>query len=397
MPPNAKTPRVALLIESSRTYGRGVLRGIARYAHAHGPWSFYVVERALHGGVPDWLNAWNGDGIIARIEDRQMARKLSKFKCPVIDVLGQLPSPSVPSFDTDPLAVARIAVEFFTHAGFRHFAFCGYRGIPFSDRRADAFAQCLAERGHKLWRMPDLPSQRSPGHIQAVERQGIAAGKATARWLRDLPRPLAVLACNDIRAQQILNACREHGIRVPEEIAVMGVDNDDVLCSLCDPPLTSIEPDAENLGYSAAECLAKLMSGQKTAPGRTLIPPARLVERASTDIIAVEDPIMVSAIRFIRDHIGDGIAVKDVSAHLGRSRSDLEKRFRASLNVSVRAEILRRRIARVCQLLIETDWNLERIATAAGFATPAHLCRLFQQQFHQTPTDFRRTHYKIRQ
>ena len=392
-----KLPRVALLVESSRTYGRGVLRGIARYAHAHGPWSFFLIERDLHGGIPDILKAWRGDGIIARIEDRRMAKRLLALRCPVVDVLGQENFAGIPSFDTDAAAVAEVAVKFFLRAGFQHFAFIGYPGLPFSDHRQAAFEKQLREQGRTVVFLPRPLARRRPRYIQAVEREGIAAERVIARWLRQQAHPLAVLACNDVCAQQVLNACREQGLRVPEEIAVMGVDNDDVLCDICDPPLTSIEPDAERLGYDAAATLHRLMRGEPSDNSVTLVPPVRLVERASTDTVASEDPVVVAAIRFIRDHLGEGIAVKDVAAQLERSRSDLEKRFGLGLQTSVRSEILRLRLARACSLLLETDLNLDQTAIKVGFATAAHLCRVFQRQFHQTPTAYRHAHTNNRQ
>ena len=385
-----KIPRVALLIESSRTYGRGILRGIARFAHIHGPWSFFTMERDLHGGVPPILTTWKGDGIIARIENRAMAAKLRKLGCPVIDVLGQAALPGVPSFDTDATAVAQMAVNFFLKAGFRHFAYVGYPGIPFSDKRRAAFARFLQEHGHSLRVLPHALVGGGPKHIQAIEREGISAEGAIARWLQQQPRPLAVLACNDVRAQQVLNACREHGLRVPDQIAVMGVDNDDVLCALCEPPLSSIEPDAERLGYEAAKLLARMMKGACDLPAKTQIPPARLIERISTDFVAIEDPITVQAVRFIRANIGRGIAVKDVMAHVQRSRTDLEQRFRQGLKCSIRAEILRCRLDRVCALLRQTKLSLNEIAQHTGFSSAAHVCRLFQQRYQLSPTDFRK-------
>ena len=385
-----KLPRVALLIESSRTYGRGILRGIARYAHVHGPWSFFTMERDLHGGVPPILATWKGDGIIARIENRAMAAKLRKLGCPVIDVLGQTALPGVPSFDTDAEAVAQLAVNFFLKAGFRHFAYVGYPGIPFSDKRRAAFARFLQEHGHSLRVMPHASAGAGPKHIQAIEREGISGERMIARWLQQQPRPLAVLACNDVRAQQVLNACREHGLRVPDQVAVMGVDNDDVLCALCEPPLSSIEPDAERLGYEAAELLARMMKGDCDVRPKTQIPPARLIERISTDFVAIEDPITVQAVRFIRDNIGRGIAVKDVMAHVQRSRTDLEQRFRQGLKCSIRAEILRCRLDRVCALLRQTKLSLNEIAQHTGFSSAAHVCRLFQQRYQLSLTDFRK-------
>ena len=223
-------PRVALLIESSRNYGRGILRGIAKYVHLHGPWSCFTGERELHSGIPDWLKHWKGHGIIARIEDKHTAHALLALGRPVIDVLGNAPFEGIPAFDTDAGAVARLAADFFIQAGFRHFAFCGYRDLPFSDRRAAAFADCLAAHGYKVRVLLPPPHglaaakgglPRLPSHIQAVEQRGVERENAIAAWLRKQPRPLALFACNDVCGQQVLNACREHGIKVPDEVAVM--------------------------------------------------------------------------------------------------------------------------------------------------------------------------------
>lgn len=384
-----KIPRVALLIETSRNYGRGILQGVARYAQAHGPWSFFIEERELHSGIPDWLKRWRGDGIIARIEDKRMAQMLLQLGCPVVDLLCSTPSERIPGFTTDSNEVARLAAQFFRNAGFRHFAFCGFPGLAFSDSREEAFTAQLAVQGQKLRVLPALGDISRRAHIQAEERRGLDTEGAIAAWLRKQPHPLAVLACNDTRAQQVLNACREHGIRVPEEVAVMGVDNDNVLCSLCDPPLTSIDPGTERIGEEAAALLAQMMKGAAVPAGIRQVPPAGIVERASTDVVAMEDPIMVKAVRFIRDHFGKGIAVKDVLAEVGRSRSDLEQRFRRCLGRSVCGEIMRCRLARAARLIAETDLSLIDIAARAGFATSPHFCRVFRRQFGCTPGEHR--------
>jgi len=383
-------PQVALLIESSRNYGRGILRGIARFSHAHEPWSFFVQERELHSGIPHWLKNWKGDGIIARIENRRMAAQLSRLNCPVVDVLGSFHFPQVPAFDTDAAIVAKLAAEFFLKAGFKHFAFSGYPGIPFSDRRAAAFAKYLAEHGKSMQEMPSAPRIGDAADIQAIEQHGMMDNRITARWLQQQPRPVAVFACNDVRAQQVLNACRRHKLRVPEEVAVMGVDNDDVLCNLCEPPLTSIEPDTDRLGYEAAALLAQAMAGRKIVPKLNQIPPLGLVERSSTDVIAMDDRVMVQAIRYIRNEVGSGIAVKDVLAVVKRSRTDMEQRFRRWLGTSIHSHIEQQRLERVCRLLRETDCNLDEVARRTGFTTAAHLCCLFKKHFQQTPTRFRK-------
>jgi len=385
-------PRVALLIESSRTYGRGVLRGIARYAHVHGPWSIFSQERELQSGNPGWLKKWWGDGVIARIENRAMARDLLRLKIPVVDVLGNGTYESILGFDTDAEAVAKMAADFFVKANFRNIAYCGYRGIPFSDRREAAMAAYLARMGRTLLVCPAEGSPRATTHIQATEEAGVAGEKAIANWLRKQGRPLALFACNDVRAQQVLNACREHGIRVPEDIAVMGVDNDDVLCNLSEPPLTSIQPDTERLGHEAAALLDRLMRGKEgTTKGVRQIPPLGIVERGSTDMVAVEDPLVVRALRFIRDNLGRGIVVKDVLEEVGRSRTDLENRFRRHLQTSVRKEILRQKLDRAGDLLRQTDLRIEDIAARSGFSTATHFCRLFQTHLQTTPTRYRQS------
>jgi LacI family transcriptional regulator len=384
----ASIPKVALLVESSRTYGRGILRGIARYAHVNGPWSIYSQERELHSGIPGWLKEWKGDGIIARIEDRRMANALLRLGHPVVDVLGNNRFASILGFDTDARVVAKMAADFFLRTGFRHLAFCGYRGIPFSDRREAAFCERLEKQGLKV-RVFSSRLLRYPPHIQAVEQSGLAAEKAIAGWLRKQPCPLGLFACNDVRAQQVLNACREHGVKVPEEVAVMGVDDDDVLCNLCEPPLTSVAPDTERLGFEAARRLDQMMQGKKPEIELVQIPPLRVVERASTDVVAIGDAITVQAVRFIRDHVDDGISVKDVLANAGRSRTDLEQRFHRWFKTSIHGEIIRCRMDRVCSLLRQTDLHLNEIARRAGFSTAAHFCRLFRRRMGRTPTQYR--------
>jgi LacI family transcriptional regulator len=320
-----------------------------------------------------------------------MAAALLRLGYPVVDVLGNSQFDSIPGFDTDARAVAQLAAEFFLRAGFRHLAFCGYRGIPFSDRREAAFSECLERHGQKARVFSPRLSRYPPPHIQAVEQSGLTTEKAIAQWLRKQPRPLGLFACNDVRAQQVLNACREHNLKVPEEVAVIGVDNDDVLCDLCEPSLTSIEPDTERLGYEAAGLLARMMQGKRPKAEVVQVPPLRVVERASADVLAIGDSITVQAVRFIRDHVHEGIGVKDVLAHAGRSRTDLEQRFRRCLNGSIRVEIVRCRMDRACSLLQQTDLHLDEIARRAGFSTTAHLCRLFQRRLGQTPTQYRRS------
>lgn len=392
-------PKVALLIESSRKFGRDVLSGIAKYIHVHGPWSCYIEERELHGGIPDWLKQVPISGIIARIDGMRTAKELLRLGRPVIDVRASVRSERIPAFVTNPRAVAQMAADFFLQAGFRHFAFCGYSGIPFSDERGAAFTNYLATHGYTTHVFSPPPQSLTAARrgasapltfLQAVEQRGLENEKAIAAWLRKQPRPLALVACNDICGQQVLNACREHGVNVPGEVAVMGVDDDEVLCTISEPPLSSIKPDAERLGAEAAALLDAMMKGKGVKPGLVEIPPLWIVERASTDVVAIEDPVMVQALRFIRNHVNEGVNVKEVLAHVGCSRTDLGLRFRHWLKTSVRAEIIRLRIERACSLLRQTNLGLAEIARQSGCRDAPSFCRLFQRRLSQTPTQYRR-------
>lgn len=394
-----KLPKVALLIESSRKFGRDVLSGIAKYIHVHGPWSCYIEERELHYGIPDWVKHVPINGIIARIDSERTARELLRLGRPVIDVRASARFKQVPAFITAPRAVMQMAADFFLQAGFRHFAFCGYPGIHFSDERNTALAQYLATRGYTIDTFSPPPrsaaAARRSAHpaltlLQAVEQRGLENEKAVAAWLRHLPRPLALVACNDICGQQVLNACRENGINVPGEVAVMGVDDDEVLCTISEPPLSSIKPDAERLGSEAAALLDAMMKGKRVHPGLVEIPPLWIVERASTDVVAIEDPVTVRALRYIRSHVAEGVNVKDVLTHVGCSRTDLGIRFRHSLNTSVRAEIVRLRLDRACSLLRQTNLGLADIARQCGFRDAPTFCRLFRKRLKHTPTEYRR-------
>ncbi|SPE60888.1 Transcriptional regulator [Verrucomicrobia bacterium] len=393
-----KLPKVALLIESSRKFGRGVLSGIAKYVHVHGPWSCYIEERELHGGIPDWLKQVPISGIIARIDSQRTGNELLRLGRPVIDVRASVRFERIPAFATDTRAVAQMAADFFLQAGFRHFAFCGYPGIPFSDDRGVAFADYLATHGYATHHFSPPPRPLTAGRrganppltlLQAVEQRGLENEKAVAAWLLKQPRPLALLACNDICGQQVLNACREHGVNVPGEVAVMGVDDDEVLCTISEPPLSSIKPDAERVGTEAAALLDAMMKGKRAKPRLVEIPPLWIVERASTDIVAIEDPVMVQALRFIRSHVNEGINVKDVLAHVGCSRTDLGVRFRHWLKTSIRTEIVRIRLDRACSLLRQTNLGLAEIARQSGFRDAPSFCRLFQNRLRQTPTQYR--------
>lgn len=384
-----KPRRVILAIESSRAYGRGCLHGIGAYARNHGPWSILHLERGLSDDIPAWVRKWRGEGVIARFENTRQARVIQRLGLPAVDLRGAIHFPGLVVFDSDPQAVAQVAVNHFLERGFKHFAYCGFPGVNFSDQRFEHYAQRLREHGFSVHAYHPTTHGRSHEDVISREVGGILDLDAIGRWLASLPKPLALLSCNDVRGRQVIDASGQQHIRVPEEIAVLGVDNDRVLCDLSNPPMSSVAPDTHRLGYEGAATLDRMLRGERPLQALHLFPPRGVVTRLSTDILAIEDPDIVAALHFIREHACDGIDVSDVLRHVPISRATLERRFGRFLRRSPKDEIMRVRIERVKQLLRETDHSLCRVAELSGFQTPAHLCSAFKARTGVTPGAFR--------
>lgn len=383
-----RSPRVALLVETARSYGRALLRGIVQYARLHGPWSFYLTPGDFEQMLPR-MQSWGGTGIIARIETPRVARAILESGLPAIalDLTEAQLRPSHPlsrlgEVASDSRGAARLATEHLLDCGLRHLAFVGLTGRVWSDRREAAFVDRVREAGLEphVYRPPRSPDDRAWEREQPV----------LARWLRRLPRPAGVLACNDDRGREVLEACRAAGLRVPEDLAVVGVDNDELLCELADPPLSSVALNAEAGGYRVAALLDQMMRGKVRTPGRLVVEPLGVVTRRSTDIRALDDPVVAEALRFLHDHAAEPIGVEDLVARLLVSRRSLEIRFRRLVGRTPHEELQRVRLERVRRLLLETDLPLPRIATAAGYGTATHLARVFHRTYGSTPARYRR-------
>ncbi len=387
-----KSPlRVALLMEITRGYGRGVCAGVAAYARAHGHWAFELQERILHQTFPDWLKTWQGDGIIAWIENAPAARAIARTGLPAVDLLGERSWLGIPLVHLDVDAVARLAVDYYLENGFRQFAFCGYPGLIYSDQRSQAFVRYLATKGMRPSIFHAPSTKKRGGDILSREKMGAKEQGAIASWLKRLPGPLAVLACNDVRGYQVLMACRDYGILVPDEAAVMGMSNDEVLCELADPPMSSVEQDMMRVGYRAAQVLHQMMRGKAHPHFVERIPPKRIVERQSTDVVAVGDAATRSAIRFIRKQAGGSLTVKNVLRHAGLSRTALETRFKKAFDCTIKDEIQRVRVNRVKQLLDQTDESLVAIARQTGFLSNTHMHVVFKRATGRTPGNYRKS------
>ncbi|HEV2972380.1 MAG TPA: DNA-binding transcriptional regulator [Pirellulales bacterium] len=382
----AKRPEVALLIETSNSYARGLLRGIYAYLREHDPWSIYLPELGRGDAPPNGLNSWRGDGIIARIENPQIAKAVRQTRAHAIDVSAERLIPDLPGVETDNEAIARLAFEHLFERGFRHMAYCGGGGFQWSVERHRWFTQLAEESGCTVSVFPP------PGLKCAPTDTWEHKAKELAVWLRKLRKPCGLMACYDVRGRQVLDICRRAGIAVPDEIAVVGVDNDDLLCSLAVPPLSSVVPDTLRAGYHAAELLDQLMAGRKVEAGLRLIKPTGIVTRQSSDVLATADPDVSSAVRFIRDHACDGIKMADVLRAIPVSRRVLENRFKKMLGHTPHEEILRVQLQRARQLLEETDLSVASIADRTGFKYVEYLSAVFKRHFGQPPSQYRTDH-----
>ncbi len=381
MPP---LPKVALLIETSNAYGRGLLGGIQTFMRENKPWSVYLAEQGRGDQPPAWLEKWKGDGVIARVENRAIASAVASLGLPVVDMSAGRLLPDLPCCEIDEAGTARLAVEHFKERGFKHFAWCGDPRFVWSGLRGEAFVAAAAAAGHPVHEYQ--PDPHAGGEDEDAEMEAIG------QWLKGLPRPVAVFTCYDIRGRLVLDACRRLSIFVPDDVAVLAVDNDELLCSLAYPPLSSIIPNAVRTGYEAASLLSRMMAGEKVGPVSTLVAPTGLVTRQSTDVLAVEDKNVARAVRYIREHACDGICVDDVVRDAGLSRRLLEGRFKTHLGRSPHEEITRVQILRVKELLALTDLPLAEVADRTGFRYVEYLSAVFKNKVGVPPGHFRNEH-----
>jgi LacI family transcriptional regulator len=366
----------------SGVYGRQILKGVAKYQRTHQLWSVFLEQRELRAPPPPWLLRRRWDGIICRSTTPALARAFLRRRIPTVDLNDLYGGLGLPRIASDMRAIGRMGAEHLLERGFRHFAFCGFSRETWSDGRRDGFREAVRQAGYdsavyeSAWHGPHVPAWDQ-------DQQRLAA------WLRSLPKPLGLLACNDLRAQQVLNVCHMLEVDVPEGMAVVGVDNEKVLCELCDPPLSSVAPHPERIGYEAAALLDRLMAGDTVPVQETLIPPLAVIARESSDVTRIDDSDVAAALTFIRQNACSGASVEQVVAHVSISRSILERRFRKHLGHSPQTEIRLVQIKRVKQLLSDSDLSLEAIARLAGYVHPEYMSVVFKRITGITPGQYR--------
>lgn len=400
--------KVALLIETSKAFGRGLLAGVGRYARLHPRWSIYVEERGLDDPIPRWLLADSSAadrfyGMLIRSLRLETMKQASELGIPAV-YLGEENPDDVIAVSSDDRACARLAAEHLLERHFRSFGYVGLRGYGWSESRRDCFAQCIEQSGFPcaIIEMSTEPRQHEAWYQHRNE---------LANWIASLPKPVAVMACYDATARTLLDVCRQHHWLVPEQVAVVGVDNDQVLCELSDPPLTSVALDTETIGYEAARLLDQRMQANSCADVKSIksivVPPRGVQLRQSTQTDAIDDPEIALALGFIRRHACDGIGVPDVLAHIAESsnrntlpktalsRRTLERRFHAATGHSPLDAIREVRIQRVKSLLCESTMKLEEVASSSGFQYPAYMASQFRASEGMTPGEYRKLHSNV--
>ncbi len=388
----ANVPHVGLLLETSTEYGRGLLRGILRYSRLHGPWSLYVAPGHLEQELPS-AGSWAGTGIIARIRSLQMENLIRATRLPfVASSLTEFRSPkkgdNFGEIRTDSEAIARLGAAHLLERGFRRFAFCGFTDCWWSISRESRFADFLRNKGFSCFthRIQSANWMHWHNWITVLENEQLVI----ANWLQSLPRPIGVMACNDICGRALLQGCATAGLGVPDDVGVVGVDNDELMCELSNPPLSSIALNLEKAGYDAASLLDALMRGQSPCGRVVRVEPTHVVARRSSDVIAQEDPAVAAALEIIRSRATQRLTVPEVVEISGVSRRTLERRFSRAVGRSILSEITRCHLEQAKLLLVETNLPLRRVAASAGFGSLKTFRRIFHQTERMTSSRFRR-------
>lgn len=375
---------IAVIVETSNGYARDLLRGIHSYARNNPGWSLYLTEHGRHEIDESFVGNWKFDGVIARIETDLMASIIQKMDVPTVDVSAARKIQGIPWVETDDGMITKLAVEHLQDCGLQNFAFFGDPFYNWSVWRQQKFEELMDLPfdyvSHMIY---NLPKRTEPRVKWWMEREKIRA------WLQSLPKPVGIFACYDACGQQLLEICRYYNFMVPEDIAVIGVDNDELLCDLSTPSMSSIIPNGKLTGSLAAELLDRMMHGEQLRSQKHSIAPLGVKKRVSTDVLSVVDPHIAQAIAFIRENAQRNIRVEDVLEIVPMSRRVFETRFRQALNRTPHQEILRVRVNAVRELLTQSDLSMFEISEKLEIQHPEYLSVFFKKETGMTLKEYR--------
>ncbi len=361
-----------------------ILQGIVQYERSHRQWATFLDDEAQAERDPSFVRGEHWQGVISRHTSARLVERCRQLAIPLVDLNDVAPFPGVPKIRPDNVAIGHLGAEHFLERGFRHFAYCGFARELWSCERRDGFVEALQLAGYRC----DVLDVDYPGVI--TPEWNAEQTNRLAAWLSQLPKPVGIMACVDVRAFQILTAAQYAGLVVPEQIALLGVNNDTMRCELSYPPLSSVALNSYQAGYCAAGLLDRMIRGDDPGPVDQRIDPVGVVTRLSTDVLAVADKNVAAALSVIRERACGGITVEEVMKCVAASRSQMEKKFRRHLGRSPQAEIRRIQLARVKELLIETDFPLKRIASMTGFEHVEYLSVVFKRLTSESPGQFRK-------
>jgi len=365
-------------------YCRRVLSGILAFAEAQEPaWTFH--DAPSDPRILPTLRAWRPHGVIVHLNDQKLAQGLRTLQVPVVGTTDTLAPAPFPFVDVDNAAVGRMAADYCLQRGYEQLAYYGNAHTRYSQARYEGFVARAQDAGQTVHNFDAPFAPHSP-----LEADWTQIDQKTRAWLESIPKPIAILASNDIPARALTETCRAVGLRVPQEVAILGVDNDSAVCRMATPQLSSIETPGERIGWTAAETMAQLLAKpQEPAPAEQLLAPSFVIERPSTEARASLHPHLRKALDLIASHASQGMSVKSICQRTGTSRRALERRFREELNQTIYEKIIVTRLTHAQRLLLETDYTISEIAERSGFSNLRQLNRHFTQTLQITPTAFR--------
>lgn len=379
-----RIPRVGVLVDTCTTWGRTVCTGIQKYAERNGPWLVFIEPLGVeeHVSLP---KGWLVDGVIARIGHPSFARELRALKKPVVNVSGiQLPNDTFSRVSSNLSASGKMAAQHFLDLGYKSFAYFSLQGLTYVKAHQQAFAEKLTESGYTCANYSVRPKHG------AIPDKNLDL-KELGKWLKSLPKPVAVLSWNASPSREVLFACQLAGLLVPEEVSILSGCDDDLLCSMAHIPISGIQVAGEEIGYQAAELLNKLLRKKRQKKQTILIPPPGITRRRSSDHLAISDVALAKAVSFVRTHAAYPIKVSDIATYAGLSRRALERKFEIVLGRSPATEIRRVHVERAKELLATTDMPIPEVTEKSGFGSPEYLSFVFRQDVGQTPLKYRRS------
>ncbi len=374
--------KVALAFQIALPHHERIIRGIMDYARDHGPWEFAFDPEASQVTLAS-LSDWVGDGALTMIVDPEEAEFARRLPYPVVNLSATLQKPGLPTVTNDDYRIGELAAQHFLARGFRRFGFYGLHDVWYSIQRQRGFVERIEQAGFSC----DILNSVGSAH---VARPWTWNRPELEQWIASLKPPVGILAVHDYRARMVKEVALAMGKRVPEDVAVMGVNDDPVACETCRPTLTSIPHDGYNVGYRAAELLNRLMTGQPVGDEPILIPPNPISERQSTNALGVDDPHLRAAIDWLQQRMSDPVSVDDVADAVGISRRWLEQLFRSQLGVSPHDFLTSIRVDMAKALLrADSPLKLREVARRCGFHDARRLTIVFRQRVGMSPKQYR--------